>query len=430
MKFKLKTLLLVLAAAGLLLAGGFAFSTQEAAGTAEEFAAAVQAANNYGLVVRTGSSGAGNLPGAIQTLNPNGQVLGPWLFQGKLGHPGGGLFDVVISADGKRAAVSNFGDCRVTLINFANPAAPYFQGIVMLPIFAEDLAFTPDGKYVLCSDGGFSARISVIDWNSATVATNKLTGARYINGVEVGRFGKTVLGVDYFGAKLHVFILDPATGALSFGKQFELWGSKIPAGVIVPPNFWKGQYINRPVNVSISPDGTTAVVGDAGSGSIAVFRMFAPTGVEWTQIAETYPLSPQYAPTSAYASHIQSFAFTPDGKKVFAFVTHTGPHWPGDFWTEITAFDVLGPGKLSPTPTHILFTPMRGTSQLFGVDTLAVDPSGRFLYATNPTLSGGVRVISIIDAVTNTFIRNLWLDHTDPVANTSMMPVGIAFRKQ
>ena len=416
MRFKLKTLFLVLAAAGLLLAGGFAFSTQEPVG----------AAHNYGLF-------AGSPTGQVQTLNPNGHVVGPWLFRGKLGSYGGGLFDVVISADGKKAAVSNFGDSRVNLINFANPAAPELKGpgFVKLPMFAEDLAFTPDGKYILCTDGGFSNRVSVIDFDNATVLTTKITGARYLNGIEIARYGKTVFGVDYFQGAVHILIMDPATGALSFGKRFDLQGNKMPAGVIVPPNFWKTRFFNRPVNVSISPDGATAVVADASNGSICVFRIFTPTYVVWTQIAETYPLNPQYLASPPYYSHIQSFAFTPDGKKVFAFVTRTGPHWPGDFWTEITAFDVLGPGKLSPTPTHIPFTPMRGTSQLFGVDTLAVDPSGRFLYATNPTLSGGVRVISIIDAVTNTFIRNIWLDHTDPKVTTDPnIPTGIAFRRQ
>ncbi len=415
MRFKLKTLFLVLAAAGLLLAGGFAFSTQEPVG----------AAHNYGLF-------AGSPTGQVQTLNPNGHVVGPWLFRGKLGSYGGGLFDVVISADGKKAAVSNFGDARVNLINFANPAAPELKGpgFVKLPMFAEDLAITPDGKYILCTDGGFSNRVSVIDFDNATVLTTKITGARQFQAIEIGRYGKTVFGVDYWTGAVHILIMDPATGALSYGKQFLLRGSKIPANIIKPADFWKEKYFNRPVNVSISPDGQTAVVGDAGNGSIAVFRIFTPTHVEWTQIAETYPLNPQYTlPAATYYAHIQSFAFTPDGKKVFAFVTHTGPNWPGDFWTEATAFDVVGPGKLSPTPTHIPITPMRGTSQLFGVDTMAVDPSGRFLYLANPTLSGGKMVISIVDAKTNTFIRNLWLSTTSPIPNYSL-PVGIAFRRQ
>ncbi len=74
---------------------------------------------------------------------------------------------------------------------------------------------------------------------------------------------------------------------------------------------------------------------------------------------------------------------------------------------------------------------MRGTSQLFGVDTMAVDPSGRFLYLANPTLSGGKTVISIVDAKTNTFIRNIYLNKTDPkVTSMPNIPTGIAFRRQ
>ncbi len=420
MRFKPEALVFVLAA-GLLLAGGLAFSTQEAARTDVEFAAAVQALNNYGLVARTW--------GALQVLNPTGNTVGAPLFDGQLGSEGGGLFDVVISANGKRAAVSNFGDSKVFFIDFTNPASPQLIGVVRLPFFAEDLAITPDGKYLLCTDGGFSSRVAVIEFATQTVATDfRMTGGRNANAVEIAADGRTVFTVDYFSGKVQILILNPATGALSYGKLFILDGAHLPAGVALPPDFRKAQFFDRPVNVSISPNGKTAVIADANMDQIVVFRIDSPWNVTMTQITGTYPRIPQYSlPWPTFVAHGQSFAFTPDGKKLYGLIQYVRT-WL-DQRTEVAVYDVVGPGKLKPTYVTIPITPTRGTSQLFGVDCMAVDPSGRFLYVTNPTLSGGQKVISIIKVATNAFLHNIWLVN-DPPPNDMQVPVGIAFRRQ
>ncbi len=419
MRFKPKALFFVLAA-GLLLAGGFAFSTQKAAGTEEEFAAAVRAVNNYGLVVRN--------QGALQVLNPAGNTLGAPLFDGQLGSEGGGLFDVVISANGKRAAVSNFGDSKVFFIDLTNPASPQLVGVLRIPFFAEDLAITPDGKYLLCTDGGFSSRVAVIDFATQSVVTDfAMTGSRYANAVEIAANGRTVFTADYFQGQIHVLVFDPATATLSYGPRFILDGAHLPAGVLLPPDFWKAQFLMRPVNVSISPDGKTAVANDTGMDQIAVFRIDGPGNVTLTQITGTYDRKSQYQDVTNVSG--QSFAFTPDGKKLYAYNNYNHAGIWSTFRSEVLVYNVVGPGKLKPTYTVIPLTPLRGTSQLFGVDMMAVDPSGRFLYVANPTLSGGVMAISIIKVATDSFLRNIWLVN-DPPPNYMGLPVGIAFRRQ
>ena len=60
----------------------------------------------------------------------------------------------------------------------------------------------------------------------------------------------------------------------------------------------------------------------------------------------------------------------------------------------------------------------RGTSQLFGVDTIAIDPSGSYLYVANPTVSGGLPGLSIIDLTVGAPI--------DSVPGRGI-PTGIAF---
>ncbi len=426
MRFKPKALFFVLAA-GLLLAGGFAFSTQEAAVTDQEFEAAVQAVNNYGIVVRT--------QGGINILNPTTNQIGPVLFDGPLGAEGGGLFDVVISANGKRAAVSNFGSSRIFFFDLTNPASPQlFGGWVQLPFFAEDLAITPDGKFVLCADGGFTKHIAVIDVATRTLVSDYvIPGNRYAASVEIAANGKTVIATDYFSCRVYVFVLDPATGGLSYAKQFTLDGAHLPAGVLLPPDFWKAEFTTnpmRPINANITPDGKTVVVNDATKDQIAVFRIDGPGNVTWTQITGTYPRKPQYQqPMKEFSVSGQSFAFTPNGKKLYAYNNYNRQGILSSFRSEVLVYDVVGPGKLKPTYTVIPITPRRGTSQLFGVDMMAVDPSGRFLYVANPTLSGGVRAISIIKVATDSFLRNIWLVN-DPPPNDSGIPVGIAFRRQ
>ena len=67
---------------------------------------------------------------------------------------------------------------------------------------------------------------------------------------------------------------------------------------------------------------------------------------------------------------------------------------------------ITGPGQASLTGS--MRTPSRrGTSQLFGVDTMAITPDGNFLYVTNPTMSGASPIIDVIDLRTMTHVKQI-----------------------
>ena len=119
---------------------------------------AVSANDGFGVFANSNTNNIQFIDGSNTT--------GPWL-AGQLGSYGGGLFDVVITPDGKTAIVSNFGDSKIFFIDISGGfnAAPVLltpKG-VRIGFFAEDMAITPDGKYVLVTDGGFSARVAVVD---------------------------------------------------------------------------------------------------------------------------------------------------------------------------------------------------------------------------------------------------------------------------
>jgi len=86
--------------------------------------------------------------------------------------------------------------------------------------------------------------------------------------------------------------------------------------------------------------------------------------------------------------------------------------------TKIVVLNVTGPGQVSASGTNITVFPRRGTSQLFGVDTIAIDPAENFLYVTNPTLSGGIQGVAIVDLATNSQVSYI---------KPNGIPTGIAF---
>jgi hypothetical protein len=106
---------------------------------------------------------------------------------------------------------------------------------------------------------------------------------------------------------------------------------------------------------------------------------------------------------------------------------------------------ITSPGNASLTRSLRMPTD-RGTSQLFGVDTMAITTDGNFLYVTNPTLSGAKPVIDVVDLRTFTHVKSIgtpqhypdpvrnWPNPPDPADPTNpsdwieyVLPVGIAF---
>jgi DNA-binding beta-propeller fold protein YncE len=322
---------------------------------------------------------------AIQYIDPITQTVSDSYLKGELGSYGGGLFDVVITPNGKTAIVSNFGDSTIYFIDiskgFEEPPTLLGDGQgTYIGFFAEDMEITPDGKYVLVTDGGFSARVAIVEISSGLLVSSKYLGANiYANAVTISPDGTLVLFADYFQGAVHSFALSGIT--LTY----------IETQRILPV---------RPVNVAISPDGQTVIVANAGASITSVFLIDSQQNLCHQG---TIPLP---------SKNGQSCIFSKDGSKIYYLSNSQNGG------TRINVLNVTAPGKVSASGTSISLYPPKGTSQLFGVDSIAMDPAGNYLYVANPTLSGGLTGISIIDLTTETEVGFV-------VGNG--IPTGIAF---
>jgi len=319
---------------------------------------------------------------SIQFIDPATQTVSASLLKGTLGSYGGGLFDVAITPNGKTAIVSNFGDSKIFFIDISGGfnVAPTLLGQARVGFFAEDMAITPDGKYVLITDGGFASRIAVVDIAGQYVVGSPNFPGVYSNAVAIAPNGLTVLTADYFAGKINQFTFNPEDGTLAFVYAFYV----MPA---------------RPVNVEISPDGQTAIAVSATGYKHPVFSI-KEGNVGFVGVV-----------TLAHKSG-QSCVFSKDGTKAYLLSNSTY------YRAMIEVLDVAGPGLVTASGVSITARPKKGTSQLFGVDTIAIDPAGEYLYVANPTLSGGTQRISIIDLAVNAQVNYI---------QGNGIPTGIAF---
>jgi sugar lactone lactonase YvrE len=207
----------------------------------------------------------------------------------------------------------------------------------------------------------------------------------YSNAVAIAPNGTTVLTADYFQGKINQFTFNPEDGTLTFVHAF----------YVLP---------TRPVNIEISPvltaDGKTTAIAVSATGYKHPVFSLCPTNVVFTGFV-----------TLAHKSG-QSCVFSKDGAKAYLLSNS----WNSRAMVEV--LEVTGPGQVTAAGVSIPARPKKGTSQLFGVDTIAIDPNGEYLYVANPTLSGGSQRISIIDLAVNGQVNYI---------QGNGIPVGIAF---
>lgn len=374
--------------------------------------AAAQWAASYGIITRYNAS--------IHVLNAENNTISGQLFDGQLGTSDGVLLDVVISSDGETAAVSNFGDQKIYLLKITDPPAVWKKGQIQMPFFAEDLAITPDGRHILCTDGLFADSIGVVDVHAKELINHfQLSWGRDAQAVEIGADGKTVMTSDYWGGLIQVLRFHPDTGDLTYAGKFDLIeGQDLPDDMIVPWGFEKTDYDPWPINVGISPDGKTALVVDSFSDQLLVFRIDWVGKAVPTALVHAYPF--WKVRDGVIEIHSQSVVFSPDGRNAYSILTIIEN---GEQRSEIAVYNVLGPGDVVFGYTLIPVKPYRGLGGFFGVDTLAIEPGGRYLYVGNPTPAGGKHKIVVID---------LW-SHTPAgtilVTSGQDLPISIAFRR-
>lgn len=319
---------------------------------------------------------------SIQFIDPMTNTISDPLLKGQLGNYSGGLLDVVITSDGNTAIVSNFFDARLYFLDISGGfnTEPTILGFVWINMFAEDMAITPDDKYVLVTDGGQASNIAIVDVPNRAFVRIKGLGEAGVQSIVIAPDGRNVYAADFWGAYIYRLTLD-AEGYMKFEQTVD----------VLP--HW-------PTNLAISPDGRTLFVVDAFHLKSPVFSINDRGGL----ILEEYVRMP--------ARNGQSCIFSSDGTKAYL---QTNELIRG---RQVHILDVTGPGQVSPSGVSISLHRRGDGGGFFGVDTLAIDPSGNYLYVANPSDIGAEAGIFVIDLYLNTIVDYL---------RTRGIPTGIAF---
>jgi DNA-binding beta-propeller fold protein YncE len=274
------------------------------------------------------------------------KVYGPFL-TGSLGTSGDSLLDVAITPDSNYALISNFAGQKVYRIDISDPTNPVLAGTITLSFYAEDIAISPNGQFAVVSDGGFSNNLAFINLSSFsnyslyTIKSSNL----YAQAVAIGNDNSTVIMPDYANSR----IIYGRVNATFSGLVSE---NNLPAD-------------GNPINISISPDGTTVLTADFWGSSVGVFQITGP-GI----------VVPGSTPKiTGFHEYPQSIAFSPDGKK--AYVVCAGS--PVTFsWLQVN-----GPGNVTMGGERVTNLFSYSAAGYFGVDVLAVAPAGNYAIASS-----------------------------------------------
>jgi hypothetical protein len=332
-------------------------------------------------------------------------VYGPFL-EDQLGTNGGGRFDIAVTPDGRTALISNFGDSTVFFVNVADPIHPSLITSVTVPMLAEDIDISPDGKYALVTDGGFSPMVASIDIASATLVYTADLGVHQALAVVIAPDG-TVIVADYFNNAVHTLLLDEM-GVISYAHTYTY---TYPGYAITDTHG-----LPSPVNVGLAPDGQTIIVCDATTSTIGVYQIVAPGVLTFTGMVTG--LQGAFQADDYTYMGVQSVAFNAAGDKAYAVVNnyvYSGTRYQD----RLAILNIDRPGQVSLEAGGVVTIPHITLSQFFGVDTVAV--AGNKVYLGYPTASTP-------DETTNLAIVNL----TDLSVTTTMvlskdisLPIGV-----
>ncbi|MHB8790111.1 MAG: YncE family protein [Desulfobulbaceae bacterium] len=354
---------------------------------------------------------------------------------------GGGMFDVAYIPGTNDALISNFGAATVYRINFDNPTQPVVVGSVLLTFFAEDIAVTTDGKLAIVADGGFSPRIAFINLETFTLSSvfelyegvpfdpanppAVLPPLNNANAVAITPDNQTVIMADYFAGKAVYGKINAARNGLESVHSIHL----CPNWNATTETCGANDYMSRPVNVAISPDGKTALLADAGWGMVDVLKISGPGQVQAGTPFQLWGFPDTYNDflnrpdpiNSLGLGKSQSIVFAPDGTKAYMlqngnYNTRADADSGNLLQNQLSWIRINGPGQASVGGVWVAILHSKSSSQLFGVDTLVISKDGTNAYASNPTLSGAIKIVSRI---------NLQDFSTSAVYVNGTFPVGL-----
>jgi len=283
---------------------------------------------------------------------------------------GFGMGDVLITPDQTRGFVTNFNS-EVFVIDLTASPPRLAEGPNPIPVSndGEDLAISPDGKFLLVSDGGAGDPISVVEIASQTE----------IHTLPVG-FDTTSVEVCSGGSVLATSVVDQAVRRLTLSDT----GVLTDTGEVL-------SFDDGPNNVLCAPDGLSGlvIIRDYPSG----IHSFKVPGL---QAADTRPLS-----GTAGISGLINAA----GDRVY--VRNNGDFVNDEGFVEVFgAVDVFGynvaTAVLSDTPLFSI--PITYGAQYYGMDQMAVHPNKAKLYVSEPN------ALNVYDANTGTLLTSI----TDP----------------
>jgi len=250
--------------------------------------------------------------------------------------PGSAVGDCAIQPDSRLGFATDF-ESRVWVIDLASSPPRRAAGINPIPISnpGEDLAVTPDGRYVVTCDGaGIVTPVSVIDIASRVQRSIFSLGTD-CNSVDVCGDGSVLVG-SYNAGTVRRLLMDPAGLLSDSGETL---------------------FVNGPRNVYCAPDARSGLVLGTGDSSIRSFLIPGLTPVDQRTLS---------------SFGVVSGAVAGDGTTVYAR-------------SASGTVDAFGYDPATASFGPLLFSLNVGiVSAFFGIDQLALNPSGDTLYVPEP----------------------------------------------
>ena len=295
--------------------------------------------------------------------------------------------DIAMLPGNRKALVSAFLNQQVHVVNLADPTNPVVERSFDLPFPAEDIAISRNKKLALVTDGSGSSWVAFINLQKATANSIQLGEGKYAQAVAIAR-NNVAMFADYFNGAIHYGKINKARNGLESVQTIALCDA--------------GQYDNAtdcmgpvglPVNISISPDGKTALVAPSNGGVVFVLKItnkggvlpgepFILTGLPGGPLGEGNDGGQQSISfqdkNTAYVVSQRRPLEAPGAVVVPGGIAFPGAE--GDRPNQLSLIRILGPGRAEFVAARytLLNSPIY---QYFGVDTL--DIFNRYALAGN-----------------------------------------------
>ena len=261
--------------------------------------------------------------------------------------------DCAVLADGTLGFVTDFAS-SVYVIDLTTLSLAAGTNPIPISNPGEDIAISPDGKYLVVSDGGAIAPLSVIDIASRTEINTFSLGSD-CNSVDVCADG-SVLATSNNNRNVRRLTIDGA-------------GNITDTGELLPTAI-------QPNNVYCAPGGASGLVVTRSSGNLQSFSMPGLSAVDTRSFSGSFGIS---GVVNAAGDRVYVRSIDPGSVDMFGYNAATG--------------------ELSATPLATIS--VDNTSTFYGVDQIALSPDQSKLYVSQRAS------LDVYDASTLDFITSI-----------------------